>query len=290
MHFNGFYRPATAAEAVHLAREIGAEAMYIAGGTDVLVAARENDSYRTRTLIDLSAVEELKQIAEQPDCIHLGALVTHAAIAASPVIQKYAGVLAAACGEVGSPQIRNRGTIGGNIANASPAADSYGPLAMLNARVTLLDGQGLRVVPLQEAVAGAGRSGLRQGELLCEVWIDKLGPEYRQRFYKIGRRAALSISRLTASVAARMDPAGKIADLRMALGAAFPRPMVFPEINSMAVDQVPSAQLINRLVEALMGKLPEIAGVRPSTEYKQTAGTAVLQRLLCDVFEVNDNE
>lgn len=283
MRFKGLFVPQTAAEAVEAFQKANGEVFYVNGGTDVMVVAREKDRFDGKLGIDLSNLSELKTIRDEGDSLVIGAGCTHSQIAASLLVRRYAGVLAAASSEVGSPQIRNRGTIGGNIANASPAADTLGPLALLNARLTLLGPQGTRELPLCEVITAPYRNALLPGELITAVRIDKL--DCTQKFFKLGRRRALAISRLTVSVAGRVEN-GKIAELRVALGSAFPRPMRFPEITDVAVGQTPTPELLRHVAEATAAKLPEIAGIRASTLYKQPVSQKLLERLLGEVFEV----
>lgn len=283
MRFKGLFVPQTAAEAVEAFQKANGEVFYVNGGTDVMVVAREKDRFDGKLGIDLSNLSELKTIRDEGDSLVIGAGCTHSQIAVSLLVRRYAGVLAAASSEVGSPQIRNRGTIGGNIANASPAADTLGPLALLNARLTLLGPQGTRELPLCEVITAPYRNALLPGELITAVRIDKL--DCTQKFFKLGRRRALAISRLTVSVAGRVEN-GKIAELRVALGSAFPRPMRFPEITDVAVGQTPTPELLRHVAEATAAKLPEIAGIRASTLYKQPVSQKLLERLLGEVFEV----
>ncbi len=290
MGIRGFYKPGTAEEAARAFAAADGNAFYLNGGTDVLVAAREKDTFDGRLAIDISDLQELKQLCEGENSIFVGAGCTHSTVAASALIKRYASVLAAACAEVGSPQIRNRGTIGGNIANASPAADTLAPLALLNARLTLRSAEGMRELALQQVVTGPYQTALVPGELITKIQIDKLPPGERQCFIKLGRRKALAISRLTVCVAGAKAENGCISDLRIALGSAFPQPLVFPELNAQAIGQKPTAQLLALIAEATAAKLPEIAGVRSSTRYKQPVSRLLLARALGEVFEVSIDE
>lgn len=283
MHFSGLFVPKTVAEAIAAFEQANGAAFYVNGGTDVLVVAREKDRFDGKLAIDLSGLAGLKELREEADTLLIGAGCTHARIAADPLVRHYASVLAAASSEVGSPQIRNRGTIGGNIANASPAADTLGPLALHRARLLLRGPQGARECPLEELVTAPYRNALLPGELIEAVRIDKL--DCPQRFFKLGRRRALAISRLTVSVSGRLTD-GRIDDLRVALGSAFPRPMCFPEITDAAQGERPTPELLRRIAEQTAAKLPEIAGVRASTFYKQPVSQKLLERLLGELFEV----
>lgn len=287
MHFQGLLRPKTAQDAVALHLKYGDRAIYVAGATDILVAAREKESLTERVLIDLSGIDNLRYIQQGKEHIRVGALCTHAELASSEMILRCAGVLAKGCLSVGSPQIRNLGTIGGNIGNASPAADSFGPLAMLGATVTLLGGSGERTLPLDQVILGPYRTALAKEELITEISFDNL-EDYRQDFYKLGRRESLAISRLTVSAAVRVDEDGRIGDLRIALGAAFPKPLLFEDVDGLAIGRVPSAEVACEVAAALSDKLPEIAGIRASTRYKQPVSKNLAQRLLENLLEVSE--
>lgn len=283
MRFSGLFVPKTVPEAIEAFERANGAAFYVNGGTDVLVVAREKGRFDGKLAIDLSNLAELKELREETDTLLIGAGCTHARIAADPLVRRYASVLAAASSEVGSPQIRNRGTLGGNIANASPAADTLGPLALHRARLLLRGPQGARECSLGELVTAPYRNALLPGELIEAVRIDKL--ECPQRFFKLGRRRALAISRLTVSVSGRLTD-GRIDDLRVALGSAFPRPMCFPEITEAVQGERPTPELLRRIAAQTAAKLPEIAGVRASTLYKQPVSQKLLERLLGELFEV----
>lgn len=286
MGFSGFQAVRTVEDALQTFQEAACAAVYINGGTDVMVMAREPGRFGGKLAVDISGLAGLKGISEENDRLRIGAGCSHRSIAESTIICQYAPALAKACSQVGSPQIRNRGTIGGNIANASPAADTLGPLALYRASVTLQSVNGTRVLPLGDVITGPNRIALTPGELITEIWIDKLPEDYRHGFFKLGRRRALAISRLTVSAAGRLAEDGTISDLRTALGSAFPLPAVFPEIDATAVGKRPSPPLLREIAGAVAAKLPEIAGVRPSTLYKQPVSQNLLERLLGEIFEV----
>lgn len=283
MRFSGLYVPQTVEDAIKTFEKAEGAAFYVNGGTDVMVVAREKDRYNGKLAIDLSNLDELKFLRDEGNSLLIGSGETHTQIAASDLIHRYAKVLAMASAEVGSPQIRNRGTIGGNIANASPAADTLGPLALLNARLLLRGPQGERECALNEIVVGPYRTALLPGEVIVAIRVDKV--DCAQRFFKLGRRRALSISRLTVSVSGALKNR-KIDDLRIALGSAFPYPMCFPEISRDAQGQEPTAELLREIARRTAEKLPEIAGIRASTLYKQPVSQKLLERQLGELFEV----
>ena len=229
----------------------------------------------------------LAQIWEDGARLHIGALCTHTQIAADPLVHRYCAVLAKACAEVGSPQVRNRGTLGGNIANASPAADSLPALAALHATVVHKTTEDTCETAIGDFVTGPYRIGVSPQALITEIVVDKLPEGSRQCFSKLGRRNALAISRLTVAGAAWKDEAGRVAGLRLALGSVFPRPMVFEQLHEGVVGAAADWDKIRMLAGKLSEQIPKIAGVRASTRYKQPVSRGMLERVLSEVLEVN---
>ena len=133
MNFCSYHRPTSLTELYLLLERERNTPLFLSGGTDILVQDRANGKYVGRAVYDLTALPELKEIRRNDDTLLIGGEVTHSAVANSPLVCQLAGPLAAACGMVGAVQLRNRATLGGNIANASPAGDSLGPLAALDA-------------------------------------------------------------------------------------------------------------------------------------------------------------
>ena len=274
--------PKTLAELAQALSAATEKAKIIAGGTDFIIKERAG-KFAPDLLIYPGFIPELNTVTKENGVLRIGAAVPMNGITAALKDDKAFCAIADAASDVGSPQIRNRGTLGGNIANASPAADTLGPLALHRARLLLRGPQGARECSLGELVTAPYRNALLPGELIEAVRIDKL--DCPQRFFKLGRRRALAISRLTVSVSGRLTD-GRIDDLRVALGSAFPRPMCFPEITEAVQGERPTPELLRRIAAQTAAKLPEIAGVRASTLYKQPVSQKLLERLLGELFEV----
>ncbi|MGI6157198.1 MAG: FAD binding domain-containing protein [Saccharofermentanales bacterium] len=254
--------------------------MILAGGSDVLVKARETDAYRDHTFIDVFGIPALRTIEEQGDEVIIRACATHEDIAASPLVKRYMPILAEASRSVGSLQIRQHATIGGNIANASPAADTLAALALLRAEVVILRDGVMRVEPLVDIFERPYKTNLSDRDLIVSVRIQKLGPNVQYDFTKIGRRKALSISRMTIATLLEMDDDGVVTFFDMTMGATFPRPMTFPDISAMLVGKRPTDRDIQAVARALSDKIPEIAGIRKSTAYKQPVCRNLAERIL----------
>lgn len=252
----------------------------VAGGSDVLVQAREDDRYQDHTALDIFGIKELKQIEEEGDDLLIGAGVTHEAIAQSPLVKRYAPILAEAALSVGSLQIRNHASIGGNIANASPAADTLAALAVLDARILVWKGGKEELLSLTELIEGPYRTSLADRDLILQIRIPKLAESVRYNFTKVGRRKALSISRMTIATLLETDAEGVVTRFDMTVGATFPKPMVFPDISAMLVGKKPGGEDIRQVARALSDKIPEIAGIRASTRYKQPVCRRLSERIL----------
>lgn len=279
MEFQSYQKPATLDEALAALRTAH-QPLLLAGGTDVLVNAREEHRYQDRSVIDIYGLPELTGITETERELIIGAGVTHAQIAASPLVRAHCGVLSAACNTVGSLQIRNHATIGGNIANASPAADSLAALAILGAEVEIARGGQTLRLPLSDVIARPYRTTLEERDLILRVIVQKLPVGCRYNFYKLGRRRALAISRMTIATALCVDDHGIVTFFSMTMGATFPKPLVFPEINAMLTGKKPTDEDIAAVAKALSDKIPEIAGIRASTKYKQPVCRNLCERIL----------
>lgn len=213
-------RPRSAAEACRLlARTPGAVAL--AGGTDAMVAWNAG-ALAGRTFVDISGFRSWSRIVPSTEGVVIGALATHTAILRDPVVRRRFPLLAAACATVGGVQIQNRGTLGGNIANASPAGDTFPPLAVYEAVVVITDGSARREVPFLEVFAGVKRTTLAPGELVEAVRVPQSRRPARQLFRKVGTRAAQAISKTVAAGLLWLKRDGTVEELRFALGSVAP--------------------------------------------------------------------
>ncbi|MEK9145355.1 MAG: FAD binding domain-containing protein, partial [Elusimicrobiota bacterium] len=198
------------------------KALPLAGGTDLMVLWNAG-LLNGRRILDLSRLAEWKKISFTKAGARIGALVTHARLRGHPLILRHFPLLAQACAVVGASQIQNRGTLGGNIANASPAGDTFPPLAVYEARVILATAQGRRTLPLREVFAGVKKTTLAPGELIeaVELPFPPAAPR-RQVFRKVGQRRAQTISKTVAAGLLWMRKDGTVSELRFALGSMAP--------------------------------------------------------------------
>jgi carbon-monoxide dehydrogenase medium subunit/xanthine dehydrogenase FAD-binding subunit len=264
----------------------------IAGGTDLLVDIRKENARAKGFgfLLDISGLKELKFIEERKDCVAIGALSTHTMLVESPVINKYFSLLASAAKTIGSTQIRNRGTVGGNINNASPAADLLSPLIALGAHVKLSSRKGERKLPLGEFLAGPYRTNRQSDEIMTEVCVPLLGEGYFANFQKIGRRKAMNIARINLAVVLGIKD-DTVFDPRIVPGAATAYPIRFGKteeaIAGKRIGEIDPPEIGERASEEMISA----TGVRWSTPYKRIALASLVKKALETIFaEAKANE
>jgi CO/xanthine dehydrogenase FAD-binding subunit len=252
--------PRTLDEALRLKSDFP-DAVPIQGGTDVMVELNF-DRTRPAVLLNLNEVEELRGWSRENGQLWLGSGLTYAEAMRAPLAEALPA-LAEASRTVGGPQIRNRGTIGGNLGTASPAGDALPPLLVSETEVKVGSVAGVRAVPLQEFLTGPKRNDLREGELILGVSVGTGTPESRQTFMKVGPRNAMVIS--VVSLALRVDE-----ELRAAFGSAGP----VPTLVRGRLDEVDSFP--DKVAEAAS----PIDDVRGSAAYRRHALRVLTKRAL----------
>ncbi|MEA2020951.1 MAG: xanthine dehydrogenase family protein subunit M [Candidatus Caldatribacteriota bacterium] len=265
----------------------------IAGGTDILVNIH-NKSKRLPEishLLDISNIGTLNFIRQVDHRVEIGPLVTHSRLMYEPLIKEKFPLLYYAANHIGSTQIRNRGTIGGNICNASPAADLLPPLIALKAELVLAGKKEERIMPLETFLTAPYETVLKPYELLIKIRIPLLSDGYYMQFQKIGRRKALSISRLNLAVVVKIDEKNIFQDARIVPGSATPYPQSLPgvekAINGQSIHQI-NIEEIGRLMSE---EVISVTGIRWSTPYKKPVISTLIQRALKEVIkEKNKNE
>jgi CO/xanthine dehydrogenase FAD-binding subunit len=271
-----FYQPLTVEEAIALlAKE---NTMACAGGTNLYVD-RRHGKFLDKDYVSLDKLQELKQVVEQADGWHIGSMVNFSC--AEKLEIPGAECFAAAAAQVGAPQIRNRGTVGGNIISASPAADSVPALMALDAKVVLKSVSGERVVALAEFMKGPGRTDLKQNELMTEVIIPKgTGASV---FIKAGKRNALAIAICNQAVYMETD-GSKITEIRVAMGSVAPTAVRAYQTEAMlkGTDKAALAcgEFKAALKESLLKDICPIDDVRATKEYRQSVAFRMLMHNL----------
>jgi CO/xanthine dehydrogenase FAD-binding subunit len=251
----------------------------IAGGTDLMVALTGELGEPPASVIDLWGLDALRGIALDGDTLVLGALTTYTEIRRSPLCEEHLPALAEAAGTIGAAQIQNRGTLGGNIANASPAGDSLPVLLAADASFVLGSARGEREVPAASFWTAYRETALRPDELILRIRIP-LRPGHEMRFRKVGTRRAQAISKIVMAVAWRDGTADTWRDVRVALGSMAPTPVRATRTEGALEGMPPTPETADRAAEVLAAELRPIDDVRSTAGYRRIAAARVLHRLV----------
>ena len=262
------------------------EAQIIAGGSDVLVQIREGRR-AGKELISIYGIDALRGVRLDEDGnIRIGSLTSFSHITRDPIIQKYCGVLGEAVDQVGSPQIRNIGTIGGNTCNGVTSADSASTLHAWEAIVELTGINGIRRVPIHDFYISAGVVDIRaeEGEIQTAILIPRSSYENTYGHYiKYGMRNAMEIATLGCSVNVRLSPAGdRIERCRIAYGVAGPVPMRAPSAEAVANGAAPSLALAEEFSQAVLKDIAPRDSWRASKAFRQHIAVELAKRALIE--------
>lgn len=277
------HHPGSVPDAVALAQRFGASGRFLAGGTDLIIQiSRKRVS--VQHLIDLTGLLELAGIEEETDGIRIGALTTHKAIEGHPLFQDALVALPEAARVVGGHQVRNVGTIGGNIANASPAADVLAPLLALDAELTLVSPTEKRRLAIGDFLTGPGRTARRDDELLRDVHIRRLPPRSATAFLKAGRRKAMEISIVCVAARVTLDGTGRCTGARLVLGAVGATALR-PRAAEQALEgAMPNDDLLRDAGRIAAQACTPIDDVRASARYRRLLVEALVPRALARCF------
>jgi carbon-monoxide dehydrogenase medium subunit len=258
----------------------GADAKVIAGGTD-LVLNMKKKKILPRRVISLHNLKELDFVRVQNSEIHIGALSRHADIADHPLLKTHLPILCEAVGLIGSWQIRNVGTIGGNICNASPAADSIPPLMALNAQLIVASKTADKKIPLESFFTGPGETVLETGQILKEIVIELPKQRSAGCYLKLRRRKAVDVSLAGVAFQAETESDGKtLAKVAIALGSVAPTPIRIPDAEAVltGLPVTEAKTKISDCAEIAVQAASPIDDVRASAAYRRTIVAVFLQQ------------
>ncbi len=274
-----YYTPRSVDEVLDLLARYGKEARIIAGGTDIIIEL-ERKIRRAPILIDITHIPGLDEITlDDQGWIHLGPLVTHNRVVASPLMVERAFPLARACWEVGAPQIRNRGTIAGNLITASPANDTITPLWAMDATVTLASARGRRTLTFPEFFLGVRQTAMADDEMMVDIACPALKPGERGTFIKVALRRAQAVS--VVNIAAVVDFDGPVVrQARLAYGSVAPTIVRAHEAEAWLVGKTLDEAVIRRAGELAMGAARPIDDVRATAEYRREMVRVTTERAL----------
>ena len=282
LHRFEYLRPGRLDEALQLLGRSGRRMSVLAGGTDLLVRMKE-DTVRPQTILDIGRIDELRGVERRDRWLWIGPLATHREIAGSDLIRRHGRALAQGAARVGSPQIRQRATIGGNLVNASPAADTVPPLYVLQAEVQISSIEGQRWLAVEDFFKGPGQTALKPDELVTGLKIPPVADDRLvSRYDKFGTRNALSVSVTSVAAAAGLEPDGTLSWIRIALGSVGPTVLRAGEAERLLTGQAAGEELIREAAQAAAGQCCPIDDVRGSAWYRRKLTGALLSRILRD--------
>lgn len=263
------YKPKNIDEALVLLNEHNSDIKIIAGGTDV-VPGMQQGSVRFKnfsSLMDTGNIHDLQKIELCDNKICIGAGVTFSDLNRNKLVKKYFTLLAESAGKVGSKQIRNLATVGGNIVNNAPCADSVPPLLVYDAQIKIRSTKSERIIKLEEFLIKPYKTELQPGEIVTEIILPIIDDNYLGEFYKLGRRRAVSISRITLAVLLKCAK-GTITDLKIASGAVSPIGKRIYKVEEYAKGKTISEELLKELATMLGREILGKTGLRWSSPYK----------------------
>lgn len=254
----------------------------IAGGTDIMVRITGEIGPIPDRMLDLSRLAALEGISLESGALVLGARTTFSEIRASALCREHAPALVAAAATIGAAQIQNRGTLGGNVANASPAGDSLPVLLATDAEIVVGSHRGERTVPANAFFPAYRRSALEPDELILQIRIP-LAAGRQTRFRKVGTRRAQAISKVVMAVSWRAHgPSAGWSDVRVALGSVAPTAIRAAAAESVLEGARPTPETADAAAEALAAELHPIDDVRSTADYRRVVAARILHRIVRD--------
>jgi xanthine dehydrogenase FAD-binding subunit len=264
------------------------EATILAGGTDVMPQSESGKVPLRRMLVNIRRVAELTGIALAKNEVRIGALTTISEMMTNDLVRQHFPILVEAGDHFASEQIRNAGTLGGNVCNASPAGDTLVPLLALGAVVELAAKPNgsveTRTTPLGSFLVGPGKTRREPGELLVAIRIPVPPADQIQRFYKFGTRPALDISAIAIGLAA-VKAKGVLSHVRLAYGAVAPVPMRGSKTEAVLEGKKLTPEVIDLAAQAAHDEVKPISDVRASDWYRRELMHNIVKRMLTDVYE-----
>jgi carbon-monoxide dehydrogenase medium subunit len=256
------------------------EAIPLAGGTDFMVSWNAGE-LNGKTILDLSAIKDWTRIRALEHGLRIGSLVSHWQLQNHVAVQKEFPLLVDACATIGGVQIQIRGTLGGNIANASPAGDTFPPLAVYDAVIHAVSPRGARTIPFSEIFTGVKSTSLGPSELIETVEIPFLHARpRRQMFWKVGTRAASAISKTVAAGLLWLKRDGSVRELRFALGSMAPTVRRLGSVEAFVAGKKPAGKVLDQACALLEKDVAPIDDIRSTAQYRLEVSKNLLRSFL----------
>ncbi len=273
--------PRTLPEALEMLAEHAPDVMPVAGGTNLIPDMRSG-RYRLRWVVNVASLLELQAIRREDGWLVIGAGVTVAQVLDDPLVAQYAPVLREAAALLGNPLVRNRATVAGNLADASPAADMAPPLLALDAEVELASNQGTRRVLLRDFFLGVRRTVRQPHELVTGVRVPLPPPRSVTAFYKIGLREADAIAVASGAVRMDRDESGRCRLVRIALGSVAPTPIRACQAEAALEGRLPEPEPIAEAARLAAEATRPIDDIRGSATYRRHVTEVMVRRTLTE--------
>jgi carbon-monoxide dehydrogenase medium subunit len=278
-----YIAPNSLQEITKLLKRLKGKGKLIAGGTNLIPDLRAK-KIQPQVLIDLSHLKEISYIKEGKGRIRIGGLTLITELASSKIIRKVAPVLAEAADQLGNPLVRNRATIAGNLAQASPAADTAVPLLALEATLVVAKDGTSRQIPIEQFFRGPNRTVLKAGEIIKEISFEKPASTARMSYRKLGRRSAMAISVASVSVLLEIENS-KCKKARIGLGAVAPKPVRAYEVERILEGKEITEKVIGACCDHVQKEIHPITDIRASAEYRRQMTSVLLRRLIQEVTQ-----
>jgi CO/xanthine dehydrogenase FAD-binding subunit len=260
-------------------RELAEGARVVAGGTDLVVGARQGKAPLPERIVAIHRLGELRRTHDADGALHLGALVTHAELVAEPTVRRRLTALADACAIVGSHATRAQGTIGGNLMNASPAMETGGPLLCFDAKITLRSASGTRTLGVDELLAGPGRTTAAPGELLESVEVPLPGEGTGSCYLRLEYRRQMEIAVVGATAVLALE-GDKVVQARVAITALAPTIRRVPDAEQALLGSDAGPEAARIAAEAMAAASAPISDVRASLDYRRAMAAVIGRRAI----------
>jgi carbon-monoxide dehydrogenase medium subunit len=283
-----YYAPDTMKEALGLLAQHGRKLRVLAGGTDLVRDMNLELKLPDRILwIGKLGLEYIRQ---EEGVIRIGAATRMQTAGASRLLQSKAAALAEAAGKLAAPPVRSLATLGGNICNASPAADAVCAMLALGAELVLTHKGGMRVVPMQLFFTGPGKTVIQPGEMLTEIRLRPTGRREGSAYAKVGRRQALTLAVLNAAARVQLDAKGVCIEVCIAVGAAAPKPLRARKAEAALRGKPVNAETIATAAEAAAAEIKPIDDVHGTAWYRRKLARSLVARVLARAAGLDGQE
>lgn len=280
-----YSKPKTVEEVCSLLSKYKEKARVIAGGTDLLIKMKDK-SLTPQYLIGLTGVTDLNYIEYKgTEGLRIGALATINSIVHSPAVKERFGYLSDAAARMATPQVRNMGTVGGNLCSAAPSADLAPPLIALGAKLKLQSIKGNRIVALEDFFVGPGQTVLEADEILCEIQVPNQPPSTGGAYWKLSQRSAVDIAAVGVAASVTLGERGVCHDVKIVLGAVAPTPMRAKRAEEAIKGKRPEDGPISEAVRLAKEEACPISDVRSCSDYRTEMVGVLTRRALRQALE-----